>query len=253
MKETARYISIEQVVQQYINEAHLTDAAFERLWHIAIRGLEDFHYSFAAEPITRKLNVLPNKTVELPDDYVDWCKIGVLNEEGEVASLKISTNLSRYAATSADRVASNPAVFDRMTVEDNFFRNYNYDGAYVTLYGVTSGLETVGICNVLNDEGIIILGHDYAYDHVILEYIASPVANQDYLMPVLLREALISWLRWNDRRSIPAGRRSNLGQRQMDRKDYFNDRRLGKQLVKRFRLEEANDVIRLNSNMKIKA
>lgn len=253
MKQTARYIPIEQVVQQYINEAHLTDAAFERLWHIAVRGLEEMSYSFAAEPITRKLSVLPNKTVELPGDYVDWCKLGVVNEDGEVASLRVNSNMSRYAATNADRVTNNAAVYDRMTVEDYFFRNYNYDGTYVTLYGVEPGLAFVGECNVLNDEGIIMLNTDYAYDHVLLEYIASPVANQDYLMPVLLKEALISWIRWNDRRSIPAGRRSNLGQRQLDRKDFFNDLRLGRQKMKRFRIEEANEVIRLNNNMKLKA
>lgn len=253
MKQTARYIPIEQVVQQYINEANLTDAAFERLWHIAVRGLEEFSYSFAAEPITRKLAVLPNMTVELPGDYVDWCKIGVVNELGEIATLRVNSGMSKYAATNSDRVANNAAVYDRITVEDHFFKNYNYDGSYVTLYGVEPGLAFVGECNVLNDEGLIILNSDYQYDHVILEYIASPVANQDYLMPVFLREALISWLRWNDRRSMPQGRRSNLGQRQMDRRDFFNDKRLARQQVKRFRIEDANEVIRLNSNMKLKA
>jgi hypothetical protein len=52
---------------------------------------------------------------------------------------------------------------------------------------------------------------------------------------------------------LPAGRRSNLGQRQMDRKDFYDDLKVGKKLMKKFRLEEANDVIRLNNRLSVKA
>lgn len=251
-KQTARYIPIEQVVNYYIDEAHLTDAHFLRLWGIAIRGLEEMSYSFAADPISRKLNVNPNKTVNLPGDYVMWCKVGVVNERGEIATLKINPNLSRYAATDDDRVDENAAVYQ---TEDygKYYRNYNYDGTYVHLYGAEGGADVIGECNVLEDDGVIILNPDYQYDHVILEYTASPIANGDYLMPVLIREALISWLRWKDRQSLPAGRRSNATQRAMDKRDYFGDLKRGKRLMKRFRLSEANDIIRLNNRLALKA
>lgn len=251
-KQTARYISIEQVVNYYIEEANLTDSHFLRLWRIAIRGLEQMNYSFASEPITRKLSVLPNKIVELPGDYVDWCKVGVVNDRGEIATLRRNDNLSTYAATDPDRLSANSATFNTERY-DFEYRNYAIGGTYVNLFGVPAGLDNVGEFKVVNEDGIIVLSPEYPYDHVMLEYIPSPVANGDYLMPVLLREALISWIRWNDRRSLPAGRRSNLGQRQMDRKDFYDDLKMGKKLMKKFRLEEANDVIRLNNRLSVKA
>jgi hypothetical protein len=251
-KQTARYISIEKVVNEYISEANLTDSHFLRLWNIAVRGLEQMNYSFASEPITRKLGVLPNMIVELPGDYVDWTKIGVINDKGEIATLRINNDLSGYAATDPDRVAANTSVYQTETESQNF-RNYNYNGSYVNLFGLPIGLDVAGECKVLHEEGVIILEPDYKYDHVILEYIPSPVANSDYLMPVLLQETLISWIRWKDRQSLPQGRRSNLGQRQLDRKDYFADLRKGKELVKRFRMTEANDTIRINNRLALKA
>lgn len=253
-KQTARYIPIEQVVNFYISEANLTDAHFLRLWHIAIRGLEQMNYSFASEPITRKLNVLPNKTVDLPGDYVDWCKVGVVNDKGEIATLRVNEDLSAYAAIDNDRIVVNASVYQSQLDQDTFFyRNFNYNGAYVNLFGLPIGIEVVGEFKVLNEQGMIILDPNYGYDHVILEYTASPIANSDYLMPVVLRETLISWLRWKDRQSLPQGRRSNLGQRQLDRKDYFTDLRKGKELIRKFRLNEANDIIRLNNRLALKA
>lgn len=251
-KQTARYVSIDKVVNEYISEANLTDSQFLRLWNLAVRGLELMNYSFAAQPISRKLGILPNKIVELPGDYVDWCKIGVTNDLGEIAALKVNEGLSSYAATETDRLSQNEAVYN--TEKYNLvFQNYNLDGTYVNLFGVNGGMDRVGECKVLNEDGVIVLNPDYAYDHIILEYIPSPVANSDYLMPVLLQEALISWLRWKDRQSLPAGRRSNLGQRQLDRKDYFADLKTGKRMMKRFRIEEANEVIRLNNRLSLKA
>jgi hypothetical protein len=178
--------------------------------------------------------------------------VGVVNDRGEIATLRRNDNLSTYAATDADRLSVNNATFNTERY-DFEYRNYAIGGTYVNLFGVPARLDNVGEFKVVNEDGIIVLSPEYPYDHVILEYIPSPIANGDYLMPVLLREALISWIRWNDRRSLPAGRRSNLGQRQMDRKDFYDDLKVGKKLMKKFRLEEANDVIRLNNRLSVKA
>ncbi len=253
-KQTARYISIEQVVNNYIEEANLTDSHFLRLWRIALRGLDRMNYSFASEPITRKLNVLPSLIVELPGDYVEWRKVGVTNEKGEIATLRVNENLSAYASTDPDRINANTPVYQSVeTNEEFYFRNYNYNGSYVNLFGLPLGLENVGEFKVLNEQGIIILSKDYKYDHVILEYTASAAANGDYLMPVVLTEALISWLRWNDTRSLPASRRANATTRQQNRRDFFNDLNMGKRLMNKFRITEANDIIRLNNRLALKS
>lgn len=252
MKQTARYIPIEQVVQFYISEANLTDAHFLRLWQIAVRGLEMMGWSFAQEPVTRKLSVLPNLIVELPGDYIEWCKVGVLNDRGEVATLKYNDNLTGYAATESDRTTQAVGQYSGLDTLSNF-RNFYYNESYVNLLGLPYGTENLGEFKVLQDEGIVILNKDYQYDHIILEYLPSADYNTELLMPVMLREALISWIRWKEKQSMPSGRRVNNGTRQLDRKDYYTDLRNAKALLRKFRLTTANDVIRINNRLAVKA
>jgi hypothetical protein len=252
-KQTARYITLESVVYDFINEANLTDAAFFRLWNIAIRGLEAIGMDISNEPKTRKLKVLPNKTVELPGDYLEWVKVGVLNANGEVATLKRNSNLTKYAAIDNDRLSVNVNASIESHERDFLFRNYYWEDQYVNLLGVSSGTEEFGQFDVDSVNGVILLNNNYAYDYVILEYLCSPTANGDYLVEVQLREAIISWLRWKDIQSMPAGRRKNLGEVQMRMKDFYNERRLARMRLNPLRIFEANDVIRLGYKLAVKA
>lgn len=254
-KDTARYVPLQEVVNYYISEAQLTSASFLRLWHLAIRGLEDMAYSFTAEPVTRSLDVLPNKTVELPGDYVDWCKVGVLNERGEVATLRFNAALSGYASVDDERTSyntDNTTGID-VTNPENYYRNFLYSNDYVNLMGIPGGTQNLGEFKVLHDQNLIILDNNYSHDYVILEYIQSPTANGDFRVPVFVREALISWLSWMDIKSMAQSRRSNLGEKDMRKRRYFADRRIAKGKVHRFRLTTANDVIRINNRSAVKA
>jgi hypothetical protein len=255
MKDTSRYIPLNEIVNYYISEAQLTAASFLRLWHFAIRGLEDMAYSFSAEPVTRKLDVLPNKTVELPGDYVDWCKVGVLNENGEVATLRFNAALSGYASVDDERTSYNidNTTGINSTSSDYFYRNYLFTNEYVTLMGIPSGTQNLGEFKVLHDQNIVLLDNSFTSDYIILEYIQSPTANGDFRVPVYLREALISWLSWMDIKSMAQSRRSNLGEKDMRKRRYFADRRIAKSKINRFRLTTANDVIRLNNRAAVKS
>jgi len=45
------------------------------------------------------------------------------------------------------------------------------------------------------ENGVILLNESFAYDYLMLEYVASPMVGQEYYLPMQFREALISWLR----------------------------------------------------------
>jgi hypothetical protein len=87
-KHTAKYISLKEVILQYVNQAELSPAAYLRLFSIAIRGLQELEMDVSGEPKTVILTVLPNKTVDLPVDYLEYTKIGVINTRGEVDTLQ---------------------------------------------------------------------------------------------------------------------------------------------------------------------
>lgn len=87
-KHTAKYISLKEVIYQYVNQAALTPAQYLRLHSIAIRGLQELEMDVSGEPKTVVLTVLPNKTVDLPLDYLEYTKIGIINSNGEVETLR---------------------------------------------------------------------------------------------------------------------------------------------------------------------
>ena len=62
-----------------------------------------------------KLPVKDNKTVELPNDYINYTKIGVFNNKGEVIPLKYNSKLSNFADLLPDRLQK---------TQDNTLFNY---------------------------------------------------------------------------------------------------------------------------------
>lgn len=251
MKHTAQYITLESVILDYISQANLTEAAYFRLWNIAVRGLERMGLSYGNEPVTRKLTVMPNKTVELPNDYLSWNKVGVINDAGEIATLLRNPNLSKFASIDADRVSLNTGTYNTIE-QDDLFLNFWHEDTFYNLFGVNSGTDELGQFDIDEVQGVILLDKDYKYDHVILEYMSSPAANGDYKIKMVLREPLVAWIAWQDISNLPASRRSNANMVALRRQEYYRLFESTKKYVNPMRLSEANDIIRSGQKLAVK-
>ncbi len=253
MKHTARYITLQSVVDNYISESHQTEAQYLRLWHLAVRGLQEIGLAVGNDPITRKLGVLPNKTVELPGDYLDWFKIGVLNDKGEVATLRHNEDLTKYGSIDGSRLSINTGDTKSIYDSDNvLWRNYWNDNTFFNLLGASSGTENLGEFAIDSINGVIILDKDYRFDHVILEYKSSPTHNSDFHILAQLQEVVIAWLAWKDIASLPSGRRANNGTVRQREDFYHRMLKTHMKYVNPFRLSEFNDVIRLGQKLAVK-
>lgn len=250
MKHTANWTSLDRAIKDLIGQAKITDAEYLRLWQLGVRGLEELGMDISESPVTRKLPVLPNKIVELPASYVQWVKVGVLNELGEVATLRHNPNLTEYAMTEDDRLEQiNTGSYS----SNSFFRNYQEGDCYYNLFGVPSGTVNLGEFKVNDVEGVILLDASYQYDHIILEMISSPIGDERMLFPIQIREAVIKWMDWKSIESLPPGRRSNIGLVESKRREFLRLKRLAKRRLNPFRLAEANDIIRINNRLTVKA
>lgn len=254
---TAKYISLEDVVKNYMSEADYSGAAFLRMYHLAIRGYDDIWQDISRAPKTRKLTVLDNKTVELPSDYVQWIKVGVINEKGEVATLRRNDKLSGYAATDNSRNAVLPTLTSDQLLDtkDYMYRNFYDDGInnYYNLFGLPAGTQNIGEFKVLDEDGVIILSPEFGDSEIILEYLATPYQEgETVLIPIQIREAIIAWLAWMDIRSRASSRRVNIGEKQIRRREYYNQRRLARARLQPFRTGDINDVVRMNNNLTVK-
>jgi hypothetical protein len=200
---------------------------------------------------TVKLVVNANKTVDLPSDYIGFSKVGVFNADGEVATLKRNKNLSSYKINQADRTENNTdnTTGNSYRLQDLAFVNY-FDGArYVNIFGTGSALLSAGNFDIDEEQGILYLDNEYGHDYVVMEYLSSPADDVDYKIPVQVREAVLAYIAWKDIEHLPLGRRASLGDKQLRRKEYYNQKRNANLRENPVMLWDANEVIRMGTKL----
>lgn len=227
MTQHMPYISLDSVVLDYLSEAEYSNNKYFRIWHIAYRGLEDLGLDAFYQIKAVKLPINSNLTVQLPADFVQWSKVGVLNDVGEIIPLYYNDKLTKYADLLPERLSKtqDETLFNWNDWGVNTWFNYWNGISYTNIYGVPSGAPFVGSFKVDLANGVILLNETFAYEYLMLEYVSSPKEGEDYFLPIQFREALISWIRWKDSISTNVKthvQNSSIGMR---RKDYYNDRR----------------------------
>lgn len=239
-----RYIPLKQVVSYVLDANNLPASDFDKLWVLAFRGLVDMQYEISAEPKTLRLPVQANKTVVLPPDYLGYTKIGLLNNKGEIVTLKVNNALTTLKDTNPNRLeylTPNVNTSVGVIVQSPLYLNYFYNGYYNNYYGIRGGLIQFGECTVDEKNNVIVLPADFHYDDIMLEYISSPQKDSDYQIQIHEQEAIIAFIEW----------KLKLG---TDR-HYYNSlkiarrRKPGKKVV----MQEVNQVVRETVGMKLRS
>lgn len=226
MSQRQPYISLDSVLNDYLAETEQPIHKYFRLWHLAFRGFEQLGLDFFYRIQSVKLPVNANYTVTLPADYLQWSKVGRLNDRGEIIPLNYNNNLTTYADLLPNRIekTQDPTTLG-LNWGNDVWANYWNGGTYVSVYGVPSGEPFAGSFKVDTENGVILLDEKYNLDYIMLEYVCSPQQGQEYYLPIQFREALIAWLAWKDIQNVPSSRRGNLGDKRDRRHEFFNERK----------------------------
>jgi hypothetical protein len=183
-------------------------------------------------------------TVNFPSGCISWTKIGILNNNNEVSTLRINNALTTFKDTNPNRQSYLTAdITDGfpLLLNSPYYINYFYDGVYQPLFGSGGGLIQYGSCRVDEENRVVILDEYFQYDHIIFECIVSPEKNGDYTVPIGCLEAVISFIKWKSKNG--------------SREDYISDkinarRRMPK---KRVTLQEINQVLRESEAQKLRS
>lgn len=237
---SARYEPLKTTVSYFEDQYDKSTGDSDKYWLLGLRGLESMHYNISAEPKTVRLPVNANQTVNFPADYVDWVKVGILNNKGELNTLKINNALTKFKDNNPNRLSLlTPDITDTWLSNANpFYLNYFNNGIYGTLYGAGGGIVTYGECRIDDVNNIIILSPDFKYESVIFEYISSPEKDIDYMVDVRLREALIAFIAW----------KCNLDSRQ----NYYAALTESRRMIKPIRMQSFQQTIRENEKFCLK-
>lgn len=241
MSTHQNFIPLEECINHYLSESEQSNHKYFKLFHIAFRGMDDMGIDFFYQIRSVKLPVKANKTVDIPEDYIQYTKAGILNGRGEVVPLSVNNKLSTFRDLFADRVSKvvDDSLYSLYNPIGSVWYNYWDGGAYTNLYGIPSGAPQVGSFKVDIQNGVILLNVDYPLDYILLEYLASPNENQEYCIPVQFREAMIAWIAWKDSNNVPARSHFQLGDKRDKRHEYFNERRKAIAKYRPLNLQEA--------------
>ncbi len=241
MSQRQPYISIDSVINDYLNESEQSIIKYAKLWHIAFRGLEQMGLDFFYKIKSVKLPVNANFTVNIPADYLNWTKVGILNNDGAIILLMENNNMATYADLLPNRIEKTDdpqSSVLQWQYGNNIWNNYWNGTGYTNVYGVPAGQPFVGEFKVDIENGVIILNKDFRRDYIMLEYVSSPMEGGEYYLPVQFREALIAWITWKDGNAKSIKSNMMLGDKRDKRDEFYNERRQAIARWKPIRLQE---------------
>jgi len=263
-------VPLNQIINDFIitlaDDDYAGNASDVQVRTHALRGIRDmgFDVSKKIRSLVLAINSV-NNTVELPDDFVDWSKVGVVGSDGLVYVLGENKNINYSQAyqdghgikvTDSDDAADSDGdgVFDRIedknstagSVESTdfnstVFRDYYY-GNQNAIYGAGGGRYR-GEFRVNLDQNRIEISPISNVSEVVIEYVADEARSKNPSVHVYLEEALTSYMYYRiieRKASVPANEKARA------RTEYYNELRKANARMKSFTKEEALKTIRKN-------
>lgn len=249
-----RYVKLSSCVNMYIDESKQTSKEFRRLWALAFRGLTDIGLDVSWSSKTTLINVNSNLTANVPIDFLDWIRVGVFNNFGEIATLRVNDELTTYKDNDPDRLTD---IQSQTPTDVNYFQ-YPYwwggwdDSDYEHYFGAGSALIQAGECKFDKQNNIIILDPTFEYSQIVLQYVSMPMMDDDYAIDLKCQEALIAWLRFKDIQSLPSSRMVNISEKQLRQREYFLQKKLARKRIKPFRLQVSEQFSREAQRLAVK-
>lgn len=254
-EQSQSWITIDSCIYDYLLESEQSNHKYYKLFHIAFRGMSEMGLDFFYQIRSVKLPINANKTVTLPSDFINYTKVGVFNEIGEVIPLEYNSKLTTYADLNPDRKGKTEdnTLLNNFVFTSPVFYNFWNGYMFFNIYGLPSGSPFIGSFKIDLANSVILLSEDFIYPYICLEYVASPQEGEQYYVPIQFREALIAYLAWKDIQNKPASSHFNLGDKRDRRHEFYNQRRLARARWRPLHWEEAFQWSLRNTRLAIKA
>lgn len=241
---TAKYEKLMTVISYFMDQHNHSIGDMDRFWIMGFRGLREIYRTVSAEPKTLRLTVNGNGTVTLPDDYIKWSKIGALNGDNTISTFAVNNNMTTWQDTSPNRIGQLvpdiPFSTDAIgLLAAPYFLNFWNNGTFNPMFGTGNGLVQYSEIKVDERNGVIILGPNYPFDDLYLEYLSAPEKDVDYMIDTDCTEALIAFLEWKTRVGTE--------------NDFYNRLREARRKISPITLQEINQVLREGHGFKVKA
>jgi hypothetical protein len=231
---------LDEIIREiYIEEFHLaqTDNRYPMFLQIAATGLRELNFDLKTVVTEVTLPVSDNDTVNLPNNYIDYVLIAVV-DGGALSSLGLNNNMSpRTRDTCGDLQAS----IQPQGNDDGYSDTYNVahftpDGQYTGReFGIGGGGNANGTYKVYKDKGYISL-NGLSGDEIVLRYLADiEQVEGEFLVEDFLVDALKSFV-WH--RYIRRMRSYGITEKQMAEAEFNKKKKIAMKRSNRFNIPE---------------
>lgn len=210
--------------------------------NFALRGIRQMGFDLARKIKSSKLEVTETNTVELPKDFVDIIKLGLIGDDGKVYVFAQDSNIS-FSDGPTKGFGSENTVNDSY---DSFvFRNFLYEANQGNLYGLGGG-HKLGFYRMNLEENRVEIDSSSDFTEVVMEYVSDQSLETNPEVHVYAEEALRAYIYYK-----VIERKSNvpMSEKQRARQEYYNELRKANSRMKSFTKEDALQVIRKNFKM----
>lgn len=257
-------VTVSEVVNDYIltleGDDYANNASDTLIHNYALRGIREMGFDVLQRVRSVKLSAGANNTVELPDDFVDLIKIGIVGQDGLVHVFGENKNINysqKYKTDTAGNAidSDSDGVNDREDAKTGFstggvfgaddfivFSNYIYQNNIGQIYGLGGGFYE-GEYRLNLDQNRIELAVNSGVSEVVIEYIADEARSSNPTIHVQAEEALRCFIYYKiieRKSSVP------MMEKNRARQEYYNERRKANARLKAFSKEEALKTIRKN-------
>lgn len=239
------YVTLDSIVKQsLIDMGENTEHKYIRFLSWAIRGLKKFNFDMLHAPKTLVFTLNPDKTIDLPDDYVNWSKVGVIRH-GRIFTLQQNANISLapvvddcgvpiHELKAATCLAA--AQTQKVTGPWTIFFNYRNGRNLGNLFGLGGGFTPFGYFRIDKERHKIAFTSEVPDGDIALEYITTGLKpDGSAQVHVFAEEALIQWVHWKARQQRND---VSLGEKERAKRDFYNELRLSRSRMNSFSLED---------------
>jgi hypothetical protein len=203
-------MKLREIVSNFIYSQDSSIHSFARIYELAKFGFKtEFNLDIRSTIKTVLLTINPNKSVQLPDDYISYNKIGIVNADGEFVTLKVNNKLVTYHEdyyNNTNNLTALPTLpsfgvnvgINGYGYNSLLYFNYWYGGTSYNLFGLGSGTADVGEYKVDDVNKIILFNPTFVWSQVLLEYVSSGCDDgfDDYEVDIRCAEAMRAYIRW---------------------------------------------------------
>lgn len=193
------YTTLDETIKYYMNMLGMGSTHnYEQLYNTAKLGLDQLTFDVYSVPQTVEITIRPNKTAPLPQGYLDYLYVQIINEDGEVATLVRNRKMTSLGLRNNQRPTDN--TYPNLAGDSNIYSTlYGYDlmmnmpGSL----GVGGEFNKYGEFDIDQNTGLIKFPTNFPYQKCVLSYLSNEAnknAEGEYVVHVFAQLALMRYV-----------------------------------------------------------